>query len=72
MDKKTISVIAENLAVREISSEAASVIINDAELKLRQIVSLAHTYMKRSHRSTLESKDLKRAMKTLNLDVSLI
>ena len=71
MDKKAVSVIAENLAVREISNDAVNSIINDAELKIRQIISLANTYMKRSHRSMLECKDIKRAMKTLNLDVTI-
>lgn len=69
MDKRAISVIAENLAVKSITSEAADAIINDAELKIRQIIALASTYMKRSHRKTLECKDIKRAMHTLNLEV---
>lgn len=69
MDKRAISVIAENLAVREISNEAVTSLINDSELKIRQIISLAFTFMKRSHRQVLECKDIKRAMKILNLDV---
>jgi histone H3/H4 len=69
MDKKAIAVIAENLSVKDISSEATLVLINDVELRIRQIIHLALTFMKRSHRHVLESKDIKRAMKTLNLDV---
>lgn len=69
MDKKAISVITENLAVREISDSAVDTLINDAELKIRQIIDLAQTFMKRSHRKVLECKDIKRAMRTLNLDV---
>ena len=70
MDKKAIAVITENLAVRDISNEAVTLLINDAELKIRQIISLALTFMKRSHRHVLECKDIKRSMKSLNLDVS--
>ena len=69
MDKKAIAVISENLAVKEITNEAIVSVINDAELKVRQIISLALTFMRRSHRSSLESKDIKRAMKSYNLDV---
>jgi histone H3/H4 len=69
MDKRAIAVISENLAVREISNEAVDALINDSEVKLRQIIWLAQTFMKRSHRKTLECKDIKRAMKSLNLDV---
>jgi histone H3/H4 len=69
MDKRAIAVIAENLAVRSLTNEAVDAVINDAELKIRQIIALASTYMKRSHRKTLECKDIKRAMRTLNLEV---
>jgi Transcription initiation factor TFIID, subunit TAF6 (also component of histone acetyltransferase SAGA) len=69
MDKKAVAVFAENLAVKDISNEATIALIHDAELKIRQIISLALTFMKRSHRQILECKDIKRAMKTLNLDV---
>jgi len=69
MDKRAIAVIAENLAVRSLTNEAVDAVINDAELKIRQIIALASTYMKRSHRKALECKDIKRAMRTLNLEV---
>ena len=72
MDKRAIQVIAENLVVKNITNEAVDTLINDAELKIRLIISMATTYMKRSHRKTLECKDLKRAMKTLNLEVTPI
>lgn len=69
MDKKVVSVAAENLGIKNMASEAAIVLVNDAEMRIRQVISVAIKYMKRSHRSKLMTKDIKRAMKLCGLDV---
>ncbi|CAG9321132.1 unnamed protein product [Blepharisma stoltei] len=68
MDKKIVAVACENLGIKNITSDASATLINDSEMRIRQVIGLAINFMKRSHRSQLQSKDIKRAMKLCGLD----
>lgn len=69
-ESKAVAVACENLGVKSIENDATHLLVNDAELRVRQIVELAYKFTRRSHRTQLEAKDVKRAMNLLKLEVT--
>ena len=69
LNSSNVHIIAEDLLGNaNLPSNAAEIIVKDAEYKLREIIEISQKFQRRSYRDKLSSKDILKAMKVLRLD----
>ena len=69
LNSSNVHIIAEDiLGNSNLPTNAAEIIVKDAEYKLREIIEIAQKFQRRSYKDKLSSKDILKAMKVLRLD----
>lgn len=68
LDRQSISLLAEKLGERRLSPDIEEFLNDYIETKVREILEVSGKFKRQSHRTQLQAKDLRRAMRQLNLE----